>query len=149
MPRGRVVDCNPARALLTGLADIADRAAFSTFTTLSTWSKHQRAQRSCSINVVVRISALTTSVNDASDGQGRGKREDVRRMKMRKPPVAIAILVGSLALLGFGCGPIVERAPFSSRPDTMSSGDLLGPFEGIVVDAETDRPLAGAVVSAS
>src|SRR5688500_9330318 len=48
---------------------------------------------------------------------------------------------------GPGCGPIVDRAPFSYRPDTMSPGDLLGPYEGMVVDAETDRPIAGAVVA--
>jgi hypothetical protein len=48
-----------------------------------------------------------------------------------------------------GCGPIVEQAPFSYRPDTMSPGDLLGPFDGMVVDAETDRPIGGAVVAGS
>lgn len=48
-----------------------------------------------------------------------------------------------------GCGPIVERAPFSYRPDTLSSGDMLGPFDGIVVDGDTDRPIAGATVAAS
>jgi hypothetical protein len=53
-----------------------------------------------------------------------------------------------LILVG-GCGPIVERAPFSYRPDTMTPGDLLGPFEGTVVDGDTDRPLSGAVVAAS
>ena len=59
--------------------------------------------------------------------------------------VALPILWLSL----LGCGPIVDRAPFSYRPDTMTSGDLLGPFEGMVVDAETDRPIAGAVVAGS
>ncbi len=54
-----------------------------------------------------------------------------------------------LAVLGSACGPLVEQAPFSYRPDTMAPGDLLGPYEGIVVDAETDRPITGAVVSAS
>ena len=48
-----------------------------------------------------------------------------------------------------GCGPIVEQAPFAYRPDTMTPGDLLGPFDGIVVDAETDRPIAGALVAGS
>lgn len=48
-----------------------------------------------------------------------------------------------------GCGPIVERAPFPARPDTLRPGDLLGPFEGLVVDAETDRPVAGAKVAGS
>lgn len=51
--------------------------------------------------------------------------------------------------LGAGCGPIVERASFSARPDTLRPGDLLGPFEGVVIDAETDRPVAGATVMGS
>lgn len=54
-----------------------------------------------------------------------------------------------LATLASSCGPMVENAPFSARPDTLRPGDLLGPFDGIVVDAETDRPLAGAVVAGS
>ena len=41
---------------------------------------------------------------------------------------------------------MVENAPFSARPDTLRPGDLLGPFDGLVVDGETERPLAGAVV---
>jgi hypothetical protein len=57
--------------------------------------------------------------------------------------------MGLVALLGASCGPIVERAPFSYRPDTLTPGDLLGPFDGTVVDAETDRPISGAVVAAS
>jgi hypothetical protein len=61
------------------------------------------------------------------------------------PGVPLGLLCVSL----LACGPIVDRAPFSYRPDTMSSGDLLGPFDGMVVDAETDRPVTGAVVSAS
>jgi hypothetical protein len=47
------------------------------------------------------------------------------------------------------CGPLVENAPFSVRPDTLEPGDLLGPFSGIVVDAETERPIALATVFAS
>jgi hypothetical protein len=54
-----------------------------------------------------------------------------------------------VVLMAAGCGPLVERAPFSYRPDTMTPGDLLGPFEGLVVDGETDRPIAGAVVAGS
>jgi hypothetical protein len=48
-----------------------------------------------------------------------------------------------------GCGPVVENAPFSVRPDNLRSGDLLGPFDGVVVDTETDRPIAGATVFGS
>jgi hypothetical protein len=58
-------------------------------------------------------------------------------------------LAGSLAVLVSSCGPVVENAPFAARPDTLRPGDLLGPFDGVVVDGETDRPLAGAVVAGS
>ncbi len=57
-----------------------------------------------------------------------------------------------LPLLGLvltaSCGPIVQNAPFTVRPDSLQPGDLLGPFDGTVVDAETDRPIAGATVDA-
>jgi hypothetical protein len=56
-------------------------------------------------------------------------------------------MAGSLAVLVSSCGPVVENAPFSARPDTLRPGDLLGPYDGLVVDGETDRPLAGAVVA--
>lgn len=48
-----------------------------------------------------------------------------------------------------GCGPLVERAPFAERPDSVRPADLLGPYNGIVVDADTDRPIAGVLVAAS
>lgn len=57
----------------------------------------------------------------------------------------LALLFCALA----SCGPVVGNAPFSSRPDTLQAGDLLGPFDGIVVDAETERPIAGATVVGS
>jgi hypothetical protein len=47
------------------------------------------------------------------------------------------------------CGPLVENAPFAVRPDTLQPGDLLGPFDGMVVDAETERPIASATVVGS
>ena len=53
------------------------------------------------------------------------------------------------AALVSSCGPLIENAPFAFRPDTLESGDLLGPFDGIVVDAETERPIASATVSGS
>lgn len=43
----------------------------------------------------------------------------------------------------------MATAPFSSRPETLEAGDLLGPFDGMVIDGETERPLAEALVSAS
>jgi len=44
------------------------------------------------------------------------------------------------------CAPIVDNASFSANPHTMRSGDLLGPFDGVVVDAEAERPVAGVIV---
>ncbi|HEX7599020.1 MAG TPA: hypothetical protein VF518_12455 [Polyangia bacterium] len=44
---------------------------------------------------------------------------------------------------------MIENAPFSARPDTLRAGDLAGPFDGLVLDGETDRPVAGAVVEGS
>jgi hypothetical protein len=53
------------------------------------------------------------------------------------------------ALVVVSCGPLVENAPFAVRPDTLQPGDLLGPFDGIIVDAETERPIASATVAGS
>ncbi len=52
-------------------------------------------------------------------------------------------------LPALACGPIVASAPFSSRPETLEAGDLLGPFDGMVIDGETERPLADVLISAS
>ena len=54
-----------------------------------------------------------------------------------------------LLLGAAGCGPIVEQAPFPVRPDSVRAADLLGPFDGKVIDSGTDRPIAGALVVAS
>ena len=47
------------------------------------------------------------------------------------------------------CGPMMEPAKFPVRPDSVRPADLLGPYDGIVLDADTDRPVAGAVVAAT
>jgi len=60
------------------------------------------------------------------------------------------VLVGwSLMVLPAACGPMIEQAPFAARPDSVRAADLRGPFEGQVVDADSERPLAGALVEAS
>ena len=61
----------------------------------------------------------------------------------------MAAAVAVAALGGWGCGPMIERAPFPARPDSVRPADLLGPYDGKVVDLETDRPIAGALVAAS
>jgi hypothetical protein len=62
--------------------------------------------------------------------------------------VAAALTLLALAAVA-GCGPLVDRAPFAVRPDSIRPGDLLGPYDGIVLDADSDRPVAGATVAAS
>jgi hypothetical protein len=44
---------------------------------------------------------------------------------------------------------MIEAAPFPVRPDSVRPADLLGPYDGIVVDADSDRAIAGATVAAS
>jgi len=59
------------------------------------------------------------------------------------------VLVVALASILASCGPTVGQAPFSVRPDTLQPGDLMGPFDGMVIDSETERPIAGATVMGS
>ena len=61
----------------------------------------------------------------------------------------MAMVLGWAAGSGAACSPVIENAPFSVRPDTLQPGDLLGPFDGVVVDAETERPIASATVMGS
>lgn len=44
---------------------------------------------------------------------------------------------------------MVENAPFPARPDSVRPADLLGPYDGVVIDADSERPIAGALVAAS
>lgn len=67
------------------------------------------------------------------------------------PSVGTRALIVGAALVSIlsGCGPTIGQAPFSVRPDTLQPGDLLGPFDGMVIDTETERPIAGATVVGS
>jgi hypothetical protein len=52
-----------------------------------------------------------------------------------------------VVLLAFACAaPRPRPAPFRARPDSVAPGDLRGPFDGRVVDADTGRPVSGALV---
>lgn len=65
----------------------------------------------------------------------------------RKVPIRLQAVNGLLVLLLLGgCGPIVHSASFNQRPDSVKHGSLLGPFEGRVVNADTDQPIADALV---
>jgi hypothetical protein len=44
---------------------------------------------------------------------------------------------------------MIDKASFPVRPDSVRPADLLGPYDGVVVDADSDRPLAGALVAGS
>jgi hypothetical protein len=79
--------------------------------------------------VLQLISTISDSVKSARVQTGLG--------------LALAAVLISASV---ACAPIVENAPFSARPDTLRPGDLLGPFEGTVIDAESERPVSGAVV---
>jgi hypothetical protein len=59
------------------------------------------------------------------------------------------VALGVAASLAAGCGPIIDRAPFPARPDSVRPADLMGPYDGKVVDADSERPIAGALVAAS
>lgn len=43
----------------------------------------------------------------------------------------------------------IRTAPFRDRPDSIEAGDLRGPFDGRVVEAASDKPVAGALVYAT
>jgi hypothetical protein len=66
----------------------------------------------------------------------------------RRSVVCANVLAAAIFLI-CGCGPMIEAAPFPVRPDSVRPADLLGPYDGIVLDADTDRPIAGATVAAS
>jgi hypothetical protein len=56
-------------------------------------------------------------------------------------------LMAALALALTACASASARpAPFRGKPDTVNRGDLRGPFDGVVLDAESERPVAGAQI---
>ena len=89
---------------------------------------------------------MGTAQLTTSDGDAKGP----PWCPARYPRLGWLAAVGVTALFLVGaCGPMVERAPFSGRPDSVRPADLLGPYDGIVLEADTDRPVAGAVVAGS
>jgi hypothetical protein len=86
---------------------------------------------------------------------GRTCMPDVRKQiaisdgPVKRRPDLCANVLAPLLFLVVGCGPMVEAAPFPVRPDSVRPADLLGPYDGIVVDADSDRPIVGATVAAS
>lgn len=55
-------------------------------------------------------------------------------------------MAAAIALISGACAPTLLEAPFPARADTVEPGNLLGPFDGQVLDAASGKPLSGAVV---
>lgn len=89
------------------------------------------------------LPVISVSVNFAH------RRASTRNRRGTLAKVGFWRVLALLAMSCPACGPIVENAPFAVRPDTLRPGDLLGPYDGVIVDAETERPIASATVSAS
>ena len=70
-----------------------------------------------------------------------GRKLPIRYFAVKKSTFGVACL----AFLG-ACGPIVQRAPFPQRPDSVKDGSVIGPFEGRVLNTDTDQPIADALV---
>ena len=68
-------------------------------------------------------------------------------MKRHATIPARAILL--CALGACYAGVPTRPAPFRRRPDSVEPGALRGPFDGRVLDADTGRPVAGAMIYAS
>jgi len=81
--------------------------------------------------------------------------QDVRKQiaisdgAVKRWPDPCANVLATLLFLASGCGPMIDAAPFPVRPDSVRPADLLGPYDGIVLDADSDRPIAGATVAAA
>lgn len=62
----------------------------------------------------------------------------------RLTPIAV-----TAALVVVACGPVVTRAPFRQVPSSVKPGELVGPYDGQVVDRDTGKPIDKATVWSS
>ena len=58
-------------------------------------------------------------------------------------------VLGLAILLEAACAGPVAQAPFAVRPEYAAAGNLLGPYDGQVVDQSTGNPISGALVLGS
>lgn len=66
-----------------------------------------------------------------------------------KLPIRLLLvnLTSLVAILLAGCtGPLVKQAAFKRDPRGIRRGQMLGPFSGRVVDADSEKPIEGALV---
>lgn len=61
--------------------------------------------------------------------------------RLKFAPIAV-----TAALAAVACGPVVRRAPFRQVPSSVKPGELVGPYDGQVVDRDTGKPLEKATV---
>ena len=64
----------------------------------------------------------------------------------RRATCAPLLALAAVTLLGGCLGPIVGPAPFRLFPGAARYGELLGPFSGQVVDADSGRPVENALI---
>jgi hypothetical protein len=67
-------------------------------------------------------------------------------VNLQPPRSMLLALALSVVPLAANCGPVVKTAAFRASPNTVRRGDLLGPFTGKVVDADSQAPLSGVRV---
>jgi hypothetical protein len=80
------------------------------------------------------------------------KKEPLLRFWQMKIPTSSVLYkpcATALLALCMGCAATAAEATFTARPDTVQPGDLRGPFDGQVLDAENGKPIEGASVLAS
>jgi hypothetical protein len=68
-------------------------------------------------------------------------------MKLPAPPRRVKATPALILLAG--CGTIVSGSPTAAGPDTVARADLLGPWEGRILEAGTDQPLHKVLVVGS
>jgi hypothetical protein len=96
----------------------------------------------------IPVVGQSITISDGTVNQSTNRSTDRPTASASARVILLAVLP-ALGALAAGCGPMVEGARFPVRPDSVRPADLLGPYDGIVLDADTDRPVAGALVAAS
>ncbi len=93
------------------------------------------------------VSGPHTFINRSAARFNRGRGLVNRGRGLASFPLGLGLGLALTMTLGTsGCLPTMAPARFPARSDTTEPGSLAGPFDGRVVDAQSARPLPGAVV---
>ena len=68
----------------------------------------------------------------------------LKRCSMLRAVALVAVGLGGA--LG-GCRPTADPANFPKTPGALRAGRLLGPYDGVLLDGDTERPIEGATVA--